>query len=122
MALAGMKLATEGDLGSLEGIYFISEAWTSVATKKQAKMGHFIRPSLDPYKKEALIVVGKDLVAGKTQVKTFEIVRQGENVDLRENKTDKADTADSPLLDAFEFGYKLASLKGKASAMRPESN
>ena|SRR3990167_8787381 len=105
MLMAGYKVGHEGKLGDLESFYFISEAWSEKVTEAQKESGNYTRPSLDPNRQEILFIIGKDLVAKKTQSKIFEIVRHNKKADLKVKKSTRPDSIESPLLDAFEYGY-----------------
>ena len=71
-----------------------------------------IRPSQDPERKEVLIVSGLEVMGRRTQLRIFEMVRNGaqEVVDLPELSSPQAGeaTAQVPLLDAFVQGFALA--------------
>ena len=109
MFVTGQALAHEGTAGRLRSVYFITEAWLS-----QARDGMLpdMRPSQDPQRKEVLMVNGLDRLIGKSRrvhLAIFEMMRDEQGA-LREIRSysfpDKpADTADTPLLEAFLTGF-----------------
>lgn len=96
--------------GELVSVYFISEAWASGFQGEPPK--DFVRPSLDPDRKEILLVMGKRLDTDENEFGAFEMIKdkEGKLVDFKDYAADKGKItkSESPLLDAFLFGYKKA--------------
>jgi len=111
MRLFGLAAARTGKFGRLEQIFFVSEGWMSVAGPDNPPQ---MRPSEDPHRKEVLIISGLELKARRTQLRLFEMVRNGDQevVDLPELSPpqEREASAQVPLLEAFAQGYEGAFL------------
>ena len=110
---AGIELAKNKEkMGDLLNVYFISEAWTSIVSKKEGeksmKTGKWKKPSLDAKRIETLLVTGRNVASNKNAVLAYKMVRdkEGKLIDLKEeSRFQQAEEVKSPLLDAFVFGY-----------------
>lgn len=103
LAHAGKQLAESGKIGMVTEVFFISEAWISMAKKD----GSFIQPSRDPDRKEVLIISGLNVLDEKQNLAVLDIVRDsnGELRELIESSRSQGDEVKSPLLPAFVLGY-----------------
>jgi hypothetical protein len=108
-----------GDVDTVNAIFMMSEAWISIADKKdgtEVKATDFIQPSQDPKRREGLIsaAMSRD---GNTAFDMFEIKR---SIDLdngriivnflpfeEEVAPKEAIKADSPLLESFWKGVEM---------------
>jgi|SRR5579859_2556571 len=110
MFSAGRDVARQSGIGNLRQVYFISEAWMSVAEKGKTLDRP---PSQDPNRIEALVISGFNLESTEVDLAVFEMVRDSEGT-LTELKdfqpeTDEGEHAESPLLWAFAQGFKAGS-------------
>jgi hypothetical protein len=101
-ALAGIKR----NVGELELIVFVSEAWMGRAIKKEED---YILPSSDPKRVEVLIITYLDTATKEQAMRMFEVVRDSQKriIDLKQNSLPDVDSIKSPLLPAFLKGYQL---------------
>lgn len=103
--LLGVALAKSGDIGVLYQVFFISEAWMSIAADDAPPAS---QPSQDPNRKEVLIISHLRVYPRTTAMTLFEMKRdaQGTLVAL-EDFSDEADNraVHSPLLQAFAIGF-----------------
>jgi hypothetical protein len=101
MAQAGLQVAREKDVGELEQLIFICEAWASPPRKE------FVRPSRDPNHIEVLLVNTLDVPTDKQELHMFEIERdtKGNVSDLKQVTSPKEGVVASPLLPAFVAGF-----------------
>lgn len=88
---------------------FVSEGWMS----RRDDGGDFSTPpSKDPNRHEVLIISGVEIASKQTSMEIFEMIRDasGELRELRDfSHTDYEEiTGESPLLDAFVYGYLSA--------------
>ncbi len=106
MLNAGAYSALKRNVGELELIVFVSEAWMGRATKKEEDI---ILPSLDPKRVEALIITSFDTATKEQTMIMFEVVRnrQDKVIDLKQNSLNSVGSVESPLLPAFLKGYKI---------------
>ena len=102
-------MAQRMDLGSLERVYLISEAWMS---KKNTDGAIEQSPSKDPNRQEALIISNIELQNGKKhKMAFFEMIRD-ENKKVCEAREVEvpvqpgSEKIESPLHDAFVAGYR----------------
>jgi hypothetical protein len=106
MFTAGFLLAQAGNVGQLRQVFFMSEAWMSVAQEdKPASM----TPSLDPNRKEVLMVSAYTVGSRKSGLVVFEMVRdtRGRLVELKDFKlSQEYDQEENPLLEAFVLGFE----------------
>jgi hypothetical protein len=103
-----LTLAKSGQVGDLEQVFMVSEAWMSQAAADQTP---FVPPSQDPNRKEVLIVSNVQVKERETRMVIFEMIRDdaGELADLKEFEALRDERADaySPLLDAFVRGFRI---------------
>ena len=109
MLSAGFMFAQEG-IGELKQVFFISEGWMS--TEKEGGPGA-VRPSQDPNRQEVLLISNLTIEGHRTKGAIFAMIRDAEGrlTELREvqqpeEEEDEKNRADSPLLDAFVFGFR----------------
>ncbi len=109
MGHLGRSAAKLGKVGKLSQVFMISEGWLSMP--KEGKQVN-LPPSQDPERKEVLIVSGLQIEERKKYLKLFEMVHGANNsvVDLIELTPDVEgnETIETPLLDAFVQGFRLA--------------
>lgn len=100
MLNAGAFTAVKHNVGELELLVFVSEAWMG--------MNFDIQPSKDPKRVEALIITSLNTGTWEQNMIMFEIVRnhQKQVTDLKQNVLPKYDSIESPLLIAFLKGYQ----------------
>lgn len=111
MFFVGKDLARRVEIGALEQVYLISEAWMS-KPKEDGTVD--LPPSEDPNRLEVLIISGVDLLAGmKQRMALFELIRD-ENEKLSDTRrveipvSVQPEKIESPLLNAFVNGYRQA--------------
>lgn len=106
MFVTGEALARQGTAGRITSVYFISEAWLSLAPEGKLP---YRQPSKDPNRKEVLLVNGLQIVPHRVQLAIYEMLRdkQGTLREVRQWDTPDASesAADTPLLEAFLAGY-----------------
>ena len=73
---AGRKAARAGNIGTLQQMFLVSEAWVSVHMTGNTP----IPPSTDPGRKEALVVYGIDVLTKEQRMFLFELVRSKEGI------------------------------------------
>jgi len=114
MFLAGVYVAQEFALGPLRQVFFISEAWLSLARNGQPLD---VRPSEDLERKEVLVIAALYPQTGQQELVLQEIIRHGQDqpVSLAAVRLEDADIRpDSPLLRAFVEGHQA----GDQSSLR----
>lgn len=109
MAFIGIYTASQENAGPLRNVFFVSEGWMS----RRDDGGDFsMPPSQDPNRHEVLIISGVEIASMQRSMEIFEMIRDasGELRELRDfSRTDNAEiTGESPLLDAFVYGYLSA--------------
>lgn len=112
----GAVLAEQGDLGVLYQVFFITEAWMSLARADEEPV---VPPSEDPDRTEILLIARLIVHPPQQEVAVFEMQRdeQGQLRELQHfGHQEAADqlTAESPLLVAFALGYLGRSLDWNA--------
>lgn len=109
LEFSGYKMSTDikarEQLGELQEIYFISEAWVSTLEKDE-KME--VMPREDPKKKEVLMIAIKDIQNNIDKAIFREIIRNKEDkiVALNKGMDNKGVEVKSYILEAFLDGYK----------------
>lgn len=116
MLWLGYDVGRSGAVGPLLQLTFIAEAWYTTATSEDA----ILPPSRDPHRKECVVIAQARLEAQSTAVRLLEIVRDRTDefqmlVPL-DTGPDRPEKLDSPLINAFLYGYWLGS-----DAPRPQS-
>ena len=106
MRSAGYVVAQGEGVGALHQVFFICEAWISLAERDQPPV---TPPSQDPNRIEALIISGLNVEEPGSRLVAFEMIRDGEGTLAELKPLDEAQkeglTVDSPLLDAFARGF-----------------
>jgi hypothetical protein len=109
MILIGMAYGHDPYLaGSLAQVFFVCEAWMSSATEDEPL---HMPPSQDPKRQEVLVVSEFDLTTQQSAMIVYEMMRGDDetllNLQLLVNlaKGTEVNTAHSPLLEAFVFGF-----------------
>lgn len=108
MFATGVAFARSQQVGVLQDVFFISEAWTAVLGKDEEVQ---VRPSQDPNRIEVLIIFHHKVEGEQTEMTMFEMVRDREDqlVELKlfeHPRFDKGGHAESPLVDAFLDGFR----------------
>jgi hypothetical protein len=107
MRLAGHAVAQSGTATKLEQVFFICEAWMSVA-KEDGTID--VPPSQDPNRLEVLIISSLEVASNQPGIVAFEMVRdsKGELTELKpvEVAEEKEGSVETPLLDAFVDGFR----------------
>lgn len=107
---AGIKAAQQAMLGNLKGLYFGTEGY-QLKLPDGEKWDSSKRIKDDPRNVEVLLMTEKNIENNKTRVRSYEMKRDatGKLTDLI--LTDKGyNSAKSPLLEAFTFGYTRAKI------------
>ena len=108
MMLLGLLIAETGRVGVLSQVFFITEAWLSLATNHRPASK---RPSQDPHRKEVLIVSQQIVKLRENHLAMSEMKRNATGRLIRLEDIDPYPTssrtihAESPLLDAFTMGF-----------------
>lgn len=105
----GFVMANSGEVGDLKQVYFISEGWMSSADESNPIK---IKPSLDPNRKEVLIISTISIEVHQSGIAIYEMIRNpnGDLIKLQELQlpiNDSEGNVESPLLDAFLNGFYL---------------
>jgi hypothetical protein len=114
MFMLGAVLAERSELGVLQQVFFITEAWMSIATKDNPPR---ILPSQDPQRKEILAVSRMTFLPPQTEMVIYEMKRdsEGKLISLedidRKIASENEVQAESPLLEAFAIGFLGSALK-----------
>lgn len=110
MFVLGTFLTKIEQLGALEEVILVTEAWMSKAIDEHAPQ---IPPSKDPNRIEVLVINQIDLATNQSQLRLLEMIRDdgGELVELKTYSDvlddQQGQSSDSPLLNAFVAGYRL---------------
>lgn len=112
---AGLKLGADGKVGTLQKIFFISEAWISLAQNDQPLL---FRPADDPNRKEVIWIDHWDLETEQSMVAVLEMMRDvtdGHLLGLRPllppEFRDGLSSVQSPLMQAFVDGFREGTAK-----------
>ncbi len=103
MLNAGTQVACQRNVGELELIVYVCEAWMGTNMD--------ILPSQDPKRIEVLLVNSLDARMQEEKLLTFEIKRdpKGKVLDLKELMLPEAVETKGKLLPAFQKGYQIVS-------------
>ena len=103
MFYAGAMLADKGNIGELELIVLVNEAWMGKTLD--------IRPALDPERIEVLLVNSLDARTQEENLLAFEVKRDthGNVINLQDNVLPKEGSPKGKLLPAFQKGYQVIS-------------
>jgi hypothetical protein len=108
MFTVGFIVAQSGEVGELEQVFLITEAWMSSAGPDDLPL---IRPSQDPQRKEILLVSSINVPARKQRSAVVEMVRdQAGNIEaLRDHPFGEEEEGENKLFTAFVAGFAAAS-------------
>jgi hypothetical protein len=100
---AGALLAEKGNIGDLELIVFVCEGWMGTNIN--------VLPSLDPNRREALLINSLNARTQEEHTLQFEIKRDpnGQVLDLKELVFPETVVSKGRLLPAFLKGYRIVS-------------
>ena len=108
MTMVGMATARETGIGKLHQVFFISEAWMSMAYDESALPA---RPSEDPKRVEVLTIAQMHIADDNNRLVLLEMIRDASGNLIEVRQMDLGDEADaevkSPLLSAFATGYGI---------------
>lgn len=99
----GLVLAQSGEVGVLQQVFFIAEAWMSTANPQR------VRPAQDPQRQEVLLVSRHILRPPKDEAVVFQMRRNAKGkltsaVSFPDDNPERNE-AHSPLIQAFVIGY-----------------
>jgi len=103
MYVAGKHLAQQSDLGRLNNVFLVMEAWMV-----KLEVGeHYTRPSQHPKRIEVLIISRLNVLTQEQTVTTLEYTRdeKGDLIEIKDSELPDGGTVESPLLPAFVAGY-----------------
>ena len=108
MFTTGAVLAQSGEVGVLNQVFFITEAWMNRADDTEQPA---IRPSQDPQRKEILLISSMNVPQGKQTWAVMEMIRDqtGHLAELRDHSFNEEGTGENRLLTAFVVGFTAAS-------------
>jgi hypothetical protein len=103
MFYAGTMLAEKGNIGELELIVLVNEAWMGTTLD--------VLPSQDPKRIEVLLVNSLDARTQEEGLFAFEVIRDQKNkvTALKENILPRNGSPKGKLLPAFQKGYQVVS-------------
>jgi hypothetical protein len=103
MFYAGALLADKGNIGELDLIVFVNEAWMSRNLE--------VLPSLDPKRIEVLLINSLDARTQEERLISFDVIRdpKGHVSDLKRSKLPESGHPKGKLLPAFQKGYQIVS-------------
>ena len=103
MLNAGAMVADKRNIGELEQIVLVNEAWMSRNVE--------VMPSQDPKRIEVLVINSLDTSTQEEHLTAFEIVRnpKGQVIDLKQAVLPEKGSAKGTLLTAFQKGYQIVS-------------
>jgi len=103
MLCAGAMVADKYNVGELELIVFVNEAWIGTNVN--------VMPSLDPKRVEVLVIHTLDARTQEEDLIAFEVVRNNQHtvVDLKQYVSLGKGSAKGELMRAFQKGYEMMS-------------
>ena len=103
MFYAGALLADKGNVGELDLIVFVNEAWIG--------RNRDVLPSLDPKRIEVLLINSLDARTQEENILAFEVVRdrKGQVTNLKDWGLPDNGSVKGKLLPAFQKGYQIVS-------------
>jgi hypothetical protein len=103
MTQAGIQLAKLNDIGEVERVIFVSEAWVSPARQP------YIQPSQDPSRQEVLLFNLLDAKTNREELEIYACVRNGHRdiIDLKLVSQPEGGTVGGRLLPSFMAGFRL---------------
>jgi hypothetical protein len=101
MTQVGIQLAKARDIGDVERVIFVSEAWVSPAS--------YIQPSQDPDRQEVLLFNLLDATTNREELEMYACVRNGRKdlIDLKLMQLPDGGTVGGRLLPSFMAGFRL---------------
>jgi hypothetical protein len=108
MQNAGVEVACTHNVGKLNRVFLVTEAWMSRKAQGE-RLTH--SPSRDPKRKEIVLIACFDVLQNVQTTRAFEIVRDTEGNLAQLQSLTQNETAEtiSPLLPAFVQGYSIIS-------------
>jgi hypothetical protein len=105
MINAAIQLAQSGNVGDIDLLILVTEAWVS-----PARQPFTIQPSKDPNRCEVLVVSALDGVTKAQKLLLYACIREQQEAvtDLKPLPVPADVTVEGPLLRAFRAGYRLA--------------
>ena len=105
MINAAIQLAQSGNVGDIDLVILVTEAWVS-----PARQPFTIQPSKDPNRCEVLVISALDGVTKAQKLLLYACIREQNGVvtDLKPLPVPANVTVEGPLLRAFLAGYRLA--------------
>ena len=111
MTQAGFVLARDNAVGLFQQAFLISEGWMSMSEGDKPPT---MPPSQDPNRKEVLTISGLQVDNQRLSMVVFEMIRnpEGRLTELKSFEPAPKDemSAESPLLEAFVFGFAMGLL------------
>lgn len=103
MFYAGAFLADKGNIGEVELIVFVSEAWMGRNSN--------ITPSQDPSRIEVLLINSLNAMTQEERLIAFDVIRdpKGQVIDLKRSDLPESGHPKGKLLPAFQKGYQIIS-------------
>lgn len=103
MLNAGANMAYKDNVGELEALVFVDEAWMGTNID--------IQPSKDPKRIEVLVINTFDMATQEERLIVFEMVRdpKGKLIDLKKPDLPEPGSVKGMLLPAFRKGYQMIS-------------
>ena len=103
MIRSGMFAARQRDIGDLVQVIYISEGWAG------AHREQFVRPSVDPNRREVLLITELDVAQNTQSVEAYICVRDRNDkvVELKPMLPEKQAEVSSELLPSFVLGFRL---------------
>lgn len=107
MFVLGLTLAASGEVGVLQQVFFVSEAWMSIAEPGKPLE---LPPSEDPQRREVLMIAQHVLKPVANKVVAFEMQRDGQGLlktlePAPAREKPRNEEARSPLIEAFVIGF-----------------
>jgi len=101
MLKVGIKTAIEHNVGELDLIIFVSEAWIGTSLD--------VLPSLDPKRTEMLMISSLDARTQDEDIQGFEVIRdqKGQVINLKDWSHPASGSVKGNLLQAFQKGYQI---------------
>jgi len=101
MLKVGIKTAIERNVGELELIVFVSEAWMGTSQD--------VLPSLDPKRTEMLMITSLDARTQDEDMQGFEVIRDQKDqvINLKDWHQPASGSVKGNLLQAFHKGYQI---------------
>jgi|SRR5450755_3810094 hypothetical protein len=105
MANMGVKIACQRNIGDLNYLIFVTEAWMSWLAKGKS----YVQPSKDPKHIEVLTLSTLDVPTHKQTMLAYQMERDksGNLIELEKLPLPDGVAVESPLLPAFIAGYNL---------------